>query len=311
MSGILDNKTRVLDTILTDEGKEQLARGELNLRYYSFTDGCSFYESDVISGSTDATKRIYLEAFNLPYDKITPISDDSGVLNSFISAVGVIRTGSVHVDPAIVGNDLPDSLEFINSASIDSLKKQQIIGTYDKLFEQDTFAVDYSNISIGIKQDVPIIPVNHDIDINIHPSVFSDPHLSYMPNLQYLPPVTRSINGDIGSLGNYPKNSDFTGRQTFEQVVGDTIKIAKEQQNYRTISFDPTSNDNTLFSQMFELSGSVGQNQSAVNKLFAIDFGLHQLEDRQVKSHVFFVGKLFLDDKGTETFFRIFTLLFE
>ena len=58
MAGILDNKKRVMDTIVTQEGKRQLASGQFQIKYASFTDGSSFYEGDIVSGSSDATRRI-------------------------------------------------------------------------------------------------------------------------------------------------------------------------------------------------------------------------------------------------------------
>lgn len=313
MSGILDNKTRVLDTILTLEGKEQLARGALSLKYYSFTDGHAFYEADVVSGSTDATQRIYFESHNLPYDKITPTSEDSGVMDTFISAVGTILTGSVHDVTTVQGVQLPSidasTTQVISRASIDSLKKQQIIGTYDSLFEQDTFGVNYNKVQFMVRNDRPVSLNNQDININTHPSVFNDPHLSHLTNLKYMPPVTSSAAGAIGDLGFYPPYPNFNPDSSFEAVTAGSVEMAESMQNFRTITFDPTSNDNTLFCQMFELSGSSGK--SSISKLFAIDAGQQTLRGMSTPSHVFYVGKLLLDDRGTETFFRIFTLIFE
>jgi hypothetical protein len=311
MSGILDNKTRVLDTILTLEGKEQLARGALSLKYYSFTDGHAFYEADAVSGSTDASQRIYFESNNLPYDKITPTSDDSGIMDTFISAAGKIVTGSVHDSETISGISLIDTstTQVLNKASIDSLQKQQIIGTYDSLFEQDTFGVNFNNIQFVVRNETPVSVNNYDININSHPSVFNDLHLSHLTNLKYLPPITSSVDGKTGNLGYYPPYPNFSSDTSFENVTAGSVQTAESMQNFRVISFDPTSNDNTLFCQMFELSGSNGK--SSVNKLFAIDAGLQTLNGHSTPSHVFYLGKLLMDDQGTETFFRIFTLLFE
>ena len=45
MAGILNSKTRILDTILTLEGRRQLADGDFQVKYVSFTDGSSFYQA--------------------------------------------------------------------------------------------------------------------------------------------------------------------------------------------------------------------------------------------------------------------------
>ncbi len=42
MSGILNTKQRIMDTILTQEGKRQLASGELRLNFITFTDNVNW-----------------------------------------------------------------------------------------------------------------------------------------------------------------------------------------------------------------------------------------------------------------------------
>ena len=86
MSGILDSKSRVLDTIVTSLGRQQIADGKLNIRYVSFTDALTFYKADLVSGTQDATRRIYLESCNLPQDQITFEADDCGKIMPFGNA---------------------------------------------------------------------------------------------------------------------------------------------------------------------------------------------------------------------------------
>ena len=79
MAGILDSKTRILDFVLTDEGRRQVAKQKLNMSFASFTDGSTFYESDIASGSSDATVRLYLESLSsIRKDQISVITDDDG-----------------------------------------------------------------------------------------------------------------------------------------------------------------------------------------------------------------------------------------
>jgi hypothetical protein len=69
--GILDSKSRILDTILTLEGRRQIADGKLKVEWVSLSDSFTFYESDLVSGSTDATQRLFFEASHSPQDQIT------------------------------------------------------------------------------------------------------------------------------------------------------------------------------------------------------------------------------------------------
>jgi hypothetical protein len=83
MAGILDNKKRIMDTIVTQEGRRQLSSGNFKIKYASFTDGNVFYEEDLLTGTTDATLRIPFEVVNKFQDNIVFETDDSGNLLSF------------------------------------------------------------------------------------------------------------------------------------------------------------------------------------------------------------------------------------
>ena len=62
MAGILDSKSRVVDFILTDEGRKQVRDGDLKIEYASFTDRDTFYEEDQDGVATDPTSRLYFES---------------------------------------------------------------------------------------------------------------------------------------------------------------------------------------------------------------------------------------------------------
>ena len=66
MAGILDSKSRIMDTLLTTTGRDQAARGELDVKFASITDRQIFYSTgsdvphEMISSSyvTDVTYNI-------------------------------------------------------------------------------------------------------------------------------------------------------------------------------------------------------------------------------------------------------------
>jgi hypothetical protein len=81
MSGILDPKSRIMDVLLTEEGRRQLANGSIRIEYASFSDSSTFYEMDILSGSSDPSNRLFFECSSSPYDQITFETDDGGLLN--------------------------------------------------------------------------------------------------------------------------------------------------------------------------------------------------------------------------------------
>lgn len=83
MSGILDSKSRVIDAIITSEGRRQIAEGTFNVSYVTFTDSSVVYQPDSLEGHIDPTNRIYFESCNLPQDQITFEANDDGKLQPF------------------------------------------------------------------------------------------------------------------------------------------------------------------------------------------------------------------------------------
>lgn len=83
MSGILDSKSRVLDVILTAEGRRQMSEGTFKVSYLTFTDSDVAYIPDAVEGHDDPTNKIYLEACNLPQDQIVFEANDEGYLVPF------------------------------------------------------------------------------------------------------------------------------------------------------------------------------------------------------------------------------------
>ena len=78
--GILDSKSRIIDAILTSEGRRQMAENTFEISYVTFTDSGVAYIPDSANGHVDPTDKIYFEACNLPQDQITFEANDEGNL---------------------------------------------------------------------------------------------------------------------------------------------------------------------------------------------------------------------------------------
>lgn len=85
--GLLNNKERIFDSILTDEGRRQLGTGRFKPAFYSFSDvGAVYSPSDIYAtGSVPSSSirtLLAFEAFPLPQDQVAYEADDSGGLES-------------------------------------------------------------------------------------------------------------------------------------------------------------------------------------------------------------------------------------
>lgn len=303
--GFLDNKQRVLDTILTPEGRRQLAQGRLRIHYATFTDCDAFYEPDNVSGSVDASSRPHLEAFGRPHDTVTFESDDVGRLMQFKGAANDVSFG--HVLRASGSNYLTtvptderrrEQLSLI-SASVDSFVNLHVLSS-DTRFGDDLFRLSADSVSFDLHDGMLGTTKGLDvISIDVAASLLQDRRLSHAPNFMYLPPVNKQEQGSSQQtiLGTYARLDQG------EILDFETLLRELEHTQRRTVTFPETSREGNMFGQFFDLRSDV------VSKLDVIDFGEFVANDGTSK-HVFFAGKLFTDSLGTSTYVNLFTLVF-
>ena len=327
MSGILDNRLRIMDTIVTLEGRRQIADGKLRAEYVSFTDATAFYSLDAVSGSSDATKRLYFEQAHLPQDQITFEADDSGNLKPFKNVDGINLSGGKianYVSASIYTGSIKESTTFLTgssfastsknllASSINNYKNLYVIGTRDYIFEDEGFGTGVSNVEFILSNNLPI---NNDSFyvrlIDDLPSLFSDKLFSNADNFKYLPPINKIADKSIdksnlsviekNSIGDYPRWGQYDQYTPVE--LEDDLLAAEKSGFKKTIRFDPTSLNNKLVSQIFEIS------DSEMKKLDIVDYGYYQ-HNGSIKQ-AFFVGKVFVDGNGTDSFVKMFTIVFE
>ncbi|NBO23349.1 hypothetical protein EBU94_08455, partial [bacterium] len=196
--------------------------------------------------------------------------------------------------------------------------EHQIIATKKSLFEEDQFEISSNEIYFDVGYTVPIevFALNASPpSVNSIDSLFSDDKLSHLDNFLYLPPIVKTSDAEIPdksnldlikdyALANYPSWGDNEKKITYD-------KLKKHVESYKDIKppivFTKTSVNNKLIGQMFEVSNR------QVTKLDIVDFGEIKETSQDLSSdskRIFFVGKTFIDDRGTTCFVNIFTLIF-
>lgn len=321
MSGFLDPKTRFLDTILTAEGKRQLAEGRLRAEFYSFSDATAVYNEDtIVSGSLEAIDRPQLEICSLPQDTITFEADDSGRLISKTLANSLfgITSSTLSVAPGqimitvsgtqetLTGQAYLSQMDTLLGSSLQNYKRCRILGSPELIDEnRDEFIVGpLSPEPFIITDNNPIEEVDlQEVDINQVEGFFQDKRLSHIPNFQFLPPVNK---GRLGAstnepLGNYERINQAP-ILTIDELENDLAPRINSGYG-RTIYFTETSKKNRFFAQFFEV-GEDGETR----KLDVIDFGSFPGKN-SVAKRVLFAGKVFTDNYGVDTFVNMFTII--
>jgi hypothetical protein len=205
MAGILDNKTRILDTIVTELGRRQISSGKMKIEYASLTDAGAYYEFDPVSGSSDATKRIYFESpGQRRQDFITFETDDSGKLLGFPSDLSTTIKGDeiFQKDPgtSVAFNFVSSSNTFASlsegmiTASIDNFNNLYMLGSVpssepDALKRAFKLSTDSAEFTLFNTHPFSIGSDNAIATVDSLKPLFMDQRLSHIPNFKFLPPM--------------------------------------------------------------------------------------------------------------------------
>jgi len=331
VSGILDNKSRVMDVIITAEGRRQLADAKMKVEYVTFTDTGTYYRADIASGSADASTRIHFEGSHLPQDQITFEADDSGRLKPFGNDDGIVVkdgqivsysfdsittmtiTGSSQNMKILRGDEFASTAGTLLASSLSNFTKLQVIGTRDKIFEDDGFGVGNKTLEFVVTDKKPISdPARHVVEVDQLESLFNDVRLSKIRNFKFLPPLNKVNDSAVDKrnhrlttrnrLGNYkPWGRTHDAGLAPKQLESELARY--ENSGYaRTVTFDPTSRENHLVGQFFEVSNNT------MKKLDVIDYGRYVWKG--APRQCFFVGKVMVDGNGSQTFIHLFTMIF-
>jgi len=315
MAGILDNKTRVMDVVVTAEGKRQLGSGDFKISYATFTDKNAFYDRTSISGSADsAYTRLYPEAISYVFDQITIEKDDNGAVIPFATVVsdvgdrintksGIIIKNGV-IEPNTSVNDYSNIANTIIKSTLENFKKQQIIASKDPIDESDTFEVSQNSITFNYGNRGPIIGDDLVVSLDQANSVLTDPIFSNSPNFMFMPPICVDDTGTrvLGQYEDIKKTPDYTLSDLEMHLIG---KVPDQPIcPSKAIEFTSTSQTNDICIQAFEIG-------SNIRKLDMVDFGSYDSDSTGGSKRVIFLGKVYIDSFGASNFAKIFTLILE
>lgn len=322
MAGILDKKSRVMDFVLTDEGRRQMRDGGVKVSFASFTDSGAFYEEETEGVASNANSRIYFEASSKYQDRIVVESSRGSMLDfSITSASGSydLKGYQVSFMTESLGAGLKVSLSGSESleASDDILRgitqnftDNQFISTEDVFSYRQGFDLSVDRITFNANSSAPIDTWNYIAqDDSFRPPTLAsfdatvfDRRFAHFPNYKFLPPINKVGTGPLSgrAMGEYAKlnQPEILSYERLKQEL-------RGKQSYE-IKLDPTSRDNNILIQPFEFGADPS---GLVKKLTIIDYGVFP-NDRGTSAgvHVFFLGKMLKSKDGSMKYFNIFTL---
>tara|TARA_A100001015_G_C14969049_1_gene704314 strand:+ start:63 stop:980 length:918 start_codon:yes stop_codon:yes gene_type:complete len=305
MAGILDDKQRIMDVIITENGRRQIADGTFEMKYASFSDHGVFYRDAGNGTPDDAGSRLMFESYSSNSDVIIPEINQLGKISLDITSGKrivngqIVSTGSDMREASFTSgsqNIFSGSEEIVRDA-IDSFDNLQIIGTKNNWALSEYFKLDQSQTTFDKPSATYGSQFKH---VDMMGPIFTDPALVNLPAFRYLPPKA-TAGGYSTPMAIYRRLTELptTDFQAVKQQAQDS-SIAST-----TVQLSSDNPNLNILAQMFEI------NDTDIGKLAIVDYGTYKNPDGSDAGSVFHLGKIFRDSNNVPKFVKIFTLVFE
>jgi len=301
MSGLLDNKTRMMDVFLTPIGRGQALQGGLKFRFATFSDAESKYQGDEENIAIKSTTPVGIESNTSPWDQIVLTTDESDFLLSFLgNGLSLSPSGEVITGSSFTSSSITDrSADYLFDASLESFKNLQILSTEKPSFFDPGLSCQPNEYQFSITDNFPFDGIPSESSIDGVDSLFQDFRLSNVPNFQFLPPVQRGNSSNITvPLGDFVNPNEIP--------INQTLPVDLQSLEKAKFLFSNRTENNSLVIQIVEES-----NDGRIVKLDMIKWGLIGISNEGRQRNLYFVGKVFIDGFGTPTFVNLFTMVLE
>jgi hypothetical protein len=292
MAGILDSRSRIVDFILTGEGKKDLAAGKLNISFATFTDSGTYYVSSSSGVRTPMPSSFTFEAYASAGDIITLERDFNGVLIPPAVTEGAtttfISSGSSDSRFQTFDKTVLRTGEILDAMSL--IKSDLTFENFDSSIVQNR-----DNLSVSVAD---YVYGSETVNLSEVAYVFTDNRFSNFNSFKYMPPVVENSSGDsqVFSFYGIPQLFSFTAFNP--QIISDIPSFDFSPQDSSSLM--------SVAAQIFEYNESA-ETSSEWNKLDMIYYGPSTLGDG-TNAHVFFAGKRIFRDQAF-SFVNLFTVL--
>ena len=288
MAGLLDPKSRMLDSRITSEGRRRIANGTFAVRYVSVSDALGSYEGDSTGVYVDRDTNLSFESSESPFDTIVPITDDDSFLVPYLTTSGTLdpRNGAVDVQ----GQKVTPAVSKVSSGSIEAISNARIARTRDPILNDPGLSSFPSFFRFKLEDSGSFKDIPSEASIDDVESLMADFRLSTRPNFMFLPPV-QAGGLPLGTYKDIREQTSVNPQEFFVELSASSPA---------RLTFSPRTDTHSLVLQVFE------ENSGSLSKLEIIDYGSASFgtETRRV----YFAGKMMNDGFDAPTFVNLFTL---
>tara|TARA_B100000674_G_scaffold464762_1_gene447066 strand:+ start:377 stop:1384 length:1008 start_codon:yes stop_codon:yes gene_type:complete len=335
MAGILNSKERMIDFILTNQGRRQMSDGRMRVEYATFTDTHTFYQASSsieYNVAEDASGRLFFEATDRHQDIIVPELDAGYSMQPFRAgdfkiegrkiASGTFSlkaSGVKNFENELTGTQITDVATPLLTSLVNNFQELRILQTEDLFSDTSdfkltahtaSFVITDSELDFGDPNQFAVLKsYGAQVHLNSLPNIFSSKRFSHLPNFKYLPPVNKKAGNDIAEpIGLYP---ELGSNGSSEELTYEQLQSHLDKKQVLEFGFSDSSRENNFISQIFSLN-EPDDESGGIEKLSIIDYG--EFSDNDPESpgkHVYFVGKIRVDELGTQTYMNIFTVVID
>ena len=303
MAGILNSKQRIMDVLVTSNGRRQIADGTFKIEYASFSDHGVFYRNDGAGVADDAGSRIMFESYASNSDVIIPeinshnaVSMDTSSGKTIIDGSVVAAEGASHLQSVFLSGSVDvfsSSIDVIQSA-IENFDRLQVIGTKNTGTPSEYFNLSTNEITFSPPTD--LISMN----IDSIPAMWASEISNSQPQFKYMAPVYES-HGNEYPMATYTKLTSEPTRN-FSDLKTNLETSAHESREIDISTSDGVTN---LLIQCFEIEGA------EIKKLAMINYGSYFDDSGVYQGSIYHLGKLYRDSQNIPKFIRLMSVLFE
>ncbi len=307
MAGILNKKQRIMDVVITNNGKKQLRNGTFNVAYISYSDKDIEYVSDDGITAADVSNRLSFEAFSNVYDTvIAEIDNIDGTISFEKTKNYIVKNGFLLKNtsdgefPVTGSGDLYNATQEIFDKSLSSFDKLDALGLDDELSGIGEFSINVQNNRYVCKY----LSTSEETLIENAPGLLTDNKFRNSVTHRYLPPTFLANNGKSEIFGNYENLLSEDMDKDYNDFYNKD-KLANK--DVTKINITNNTNYNDLLGQMFEIDND----NKEINKLILLEVGSFGDPYGNPTHKIYYAGKIVYDTRGYQKFLRLFTIVFE
>ena len=314
MAGFLDPKQRVMDVIITELGRQQMMKGEFDVKYFSFSDKGVDYQDAGDGVLEPITERLFFEAYHQASDEIIPEVDSLGkfIIDQQVPGDLEVRNGILYELTGSQGYSEIDGYSRVTTFTDNTLERFASLEILNSISSVSEFSIDKTSFETKKLLEGTYSP-NLPTGIEALIPLSIDPRFENQINMKYLPPIVRS-EGAVSNIRSFNKwtsteeNSELFPTLDSLTMALEEIKSKSVFEAPTTITFGPS---NTEDYKEYNILGQVfTKKKQSIKKYVIIDAGEYFDSENVPIARIFFLGFVHKDHLGITKFCREFSFVF-